>query len=65
MVDKHRKVSVLLTELEFQKLDRLCQMNGYKKSTLIARLLREFLMKYNDLETNAVNEYAKQTQDNE
>lgn len=43
MADKPRKVSVLLTETEFTQLDNLCHLKGYKKSTLIARLVREFL----------------------
>ena len=43
MSEKKRKVSVLLSELEFQQLDRLCKLNGYKKSTLIVRLIRAFL----------------------
>ncbi len=43
MLDKKRKVSVLLSEFEFQQLDRLCKLNGYKKSTLIVRLIRTFL----------------------
>jgi metal-responsive CopG/Arc/MetJ family transcriptional regulator len=43
MADKPRKVSVLLTETEFIQLDDLCHLKGYKKSTLIARLVREFL----------------------
>lgn len=43
MPEKKRKVSVLLSEFEFQQLDRLCELNGYKKSTLIVRLIRTFL----------------------
>lgn len=43
MPEKKRKVSVLLSEMEFQQLDKLCKLNGYKKSTLIVRLLRSFL----------------------
>jgi metal-responsive CopG/Arc/MetJ family transcriptional regulator len=43
MLEKKRKVSVLLSEFEFQQLDRLCKLNGYKKSTLIVRLIRTFL----------------------
>lgn len=43
MPEKHRKVSVLLGEQDFVQLDRICALHGYKKSTLIVRLLREFI----------------------
>lgn len=43
MAEKYRKVSVLLCEEEFLQLDRMCELHGYKKSTLIVRLLREFI----------------------
>lgn len=49
MSDKQRKVSVLLSELEFQQLDRLCKLKGYKKSTLLVRLLRTFLAENSDV----------------
>lgn len=43
MTDRTRKISVLLDESDFQQLDKLCYLKGYKKSTLIARLVRDFL----------------------
>jgi hypothetical protein len=41
--NKQKKVTVLLEEAEFEDFDRFCRENGFKKSTLLARLLREFL----------------------
>lgn len=37
------KVTVLLSSSEFARLDAYCDEHGFKKSTLIARLLREYL----------------------
>lgn len=37
------KITVLLDEPEFQRFDAYCRERGYKKSTLIARLIRQFL----------------------
>lgn len=42
MSEKH-KVSVILDAAEFDRLDGYCNRNGFKKSTLIARLIREHL----------------------
>ena len=36
-------VSVLLTDGEFERLESFCLERGHKKSTLIARLIREHL----------------------
>lgn len=36
-------MSVLLTEDELDRLERYCLELGYKKSTLIARLIRDHL----------------------
>ena len=36
-------VTVLLSPEEFGRLHRYCEQRGYKKSTLIARLVREHL----------------------
>lgn len=36
-------VSVLLTDEEFRRLESFCDGRGYKKSTLIAWLIREHL----------------------
>ena len=40
-----RKISVLLPEEEAGQFDKYCQQLGYKKSTLIVRLIREHLEK--------------------
>lgn len=37
------KVTVLLSEDEFARLDSYCKSRGYKKSGLIARLVREHM----------------------
>ena len=37
------KISVLLSDLEHQRLDAYCRDRGYKKSTLVARLIRQYL----------------------
>jgi len=40
---RHSKVTVLLDEDEFARLDQFCEARGFKKSTLISRLIREHL----------------------
>ena len=40
---KRAKISVLLDSEEFERFDAYCQERGFKKSTLIARLIREHL----------------------
>jgi hypothetical protein len=42
MSDVHR-VQVLLRTSEAERFERFCMQRGYKKSTLIARLIREHL----------------------
>ena len=37
------KITVLLPPEEFQRFDLYCRERGYKKSTLIARLVRQYL----------------------
>ncbi len=37
------KISVLLTDDEAERFDAYCRNRGFKKSTLIARLIREHL----------------------
>jgi hypothetical protein len=37
------KVTVLLAPDEFVRLDNYCRDRGFKKSTLIARLVRQYL----------------------
>ena len=40
---KLRKVTVLLDEQEFERFETYCSERGFKKSTLTARLIREYL----------------------
>lgn len=40
---KPPKVSVLLTPDEAERFEAYCRSRGFKKSTLIARLIREYL----------------------
>ena len=40
---KRVKISVLLDSKEFDRFDAYCQERGFKKSTLIARLIRDHL----------------------
>jgi hypothetical protein len=37
------KISVLLSPDEFDRFDAFCRDRGFKKSTLIARLIRQYL----------------------
>jgi hypothetical protein len=41
--DTPTKVTVLLSNEEFERLDNYCRDRGFKKSTLIARLIRQYL----------------------
>ncbi len=45
MAAKRKKITVLMGEAEFEKFDLFCQKRGFKKSTLLVWLLREFLKK--------------------
>lgn len=36
-------MSVILTADEFRRFQRFCSRSGYKKSTLVARLIRDYL----------------------
>lgn len=52
------KITVLLTDEEFLRFETYCRERGYKKSTLISRLIRQYL----DLEgygTQRLNAFAK------
>ncbi len=40
---KRNKVTVLLNTDEFQRFEAYCTKRGFKKSTLIARLIRDHL----------------------
>ena len=40
---KRNKITVLLDESEFRRFEAFCLERGHKKSTLIARLIREHL----------------------
>ena len=37
------KISVLLSDQEYERLNAYCHDRGYKKSTLVARLIRQYL----------------------
>ncbi len=43
MSAKQKKITVLLEQEEFDEFDDFCRANGFKKSTLLVRLLKEFL----------------------
>ncbi len=43
MKRRRAKISVLLDSEEFDRFDAYCQERGFKKSTLIARLIRDHL----------------------
>jgi metal-responsive CopG/Arc/MetJ family transcriptional regulator len=38
-----QRIAVLLNENEYTQFDEYCNEQGHKKSTLIARLIRDFL----------------------
>lgn len=40
---KKKKVSVLLDVADYEKLKNFCHDEGHKKSTLISKLVRDFL----------------------
>jgi hypothetical protein len=42
-MSKNARVHVLLPDAEGERFDAYCKEKGYKKSTLIARLIREHL----------------------
>lgn len=44
MRDQTAKVTVLLSKEQFGLFDAYCQLRGFKKSTLIARLVRDHLV---------------------
>lgn len=57
---KHVKVTVLLQPNEFNRFDTYCKEMGYKKSPLLARLIRDFLNNEGiDLQKPADAEYEK------
>jgi hypothetical protein len=40
---RNPKITVILQPEEFKRFDSYCQQQGFKKSTLIARLIRDHL----------------------
>jgi hypothetical protein len=42
-MQRTRKITVLLSEDEFVLLDEFCRERGHKKSTLVAKLIRDLL----------------------
>jgi len=39
-----KRITVILNSDDYDRFDRFCEQRGYKKSTLIARLVREHLL---------------------
>lgn len=42
-MDDRQKISVVLSSAELERFNSYCDQKGYKKSTLIRRLIRDFL----------------------
>ncbi len=53
MDKKRHQITVLLDHAEFERFKLFCEEQGYKKSTLIARLIRDYL--------NSKESFQKQT----
>ena len=59
-----KKITVLLAENDFLRFDRFCRDQGFKKSTLLVRLIREFMDReyqddtplFDDRRANTMNE---------
>ncbi|QDT62380.1 hypothetical protein SV7mr_49280 [Stieleria bergensis] len=66
MSGTQRKITVLLTDDEFDRFDGFCRENGFKKSTLLVRLMKEFLEKQNglDFSTNKTQRNSNSVVDN-
>ena len=45
MKPKNRKITVLLEEAEFLRFEDYCSQKGHKKSTLISKLISDYLDK--------------------
>ncbi len=58
-VQKRSRITVLLDTEEFERFDRYCEAQGFKKSTLIARLIREHLNSKEGLEGSSRIETSK------
>jgi hypothetical protein len=43
MSEQYKKITVLLDEEIFTQFDIFCRVHGFKKSTLLARLLKDFM----------------------
>ena len=48
MSTNKRKITVLLEDTKFLEFDDFCSQNGFKKSTLINKLIRDFIAKQTD-----------------
>jgi len=53
---KNRKITVLLEEAEFQRFEDYCSQKGHKKSTLISKLISDYLDKETKVSENRRNE---------
>jgi hypothetical protein len=49
MAMRQKKVSVLLNESDYEKFEFFCLQRGHKKSTLISKLIRDFLTSERDV----------------
>jgi metal-responsive CopG/Arc/MetJ family transcriptional regulator len=47
---KNRKITVLIDEKNFTNFEEICHQNGQKKSTLILKLICDYIKKHNDKE---------------
>ncbi len=58
---KAMKITVLLSEDEFSRFDGFCRERGFKKSTLLARLIRQFLDMegYGVVRESAINRFGR------
>ncbi len=59
MTTKNRKITVLLAGAQFEKFDLYCEQNGYKKSTLICKLIADLLKEEEIKAKVAKNQYAE------
>jgi hypothetical protein len=56
MMGEISKISVLLKSDEAERFDAYCKQNGFKKSSLIARLIREHLTRERFQSQNSLSE---------
>lgn len=59
MLNKQKKITVLLDQQEFDKFDQFCREQGFKKSTLLVRLLKEFLAREARAQVNSEQHFNR------